>query len=231
MEGVVTRMDLDRSSDTLVQRRGDALRERIASVTAVRAVTIVAVTKGHGSEVVRAARSAGFDDLGESRAEELLAKTKEEIGPTPRWHYLGAIQRRKVKALASFVSLWQSVDREAAGCEIARYAPGAAVLVQVNVTGDPGRSGCSWGSVPSLVEALRRQGLDVRGLMAVPDRNEPGPQCERLARLASGLELTELSMGMSNDFEQALDHGSTMIRVGRALFGPRPIPDHERRQR
>ena len=185
-------------------------------------MTLVAVTKGFGPETVRAARAAGLDDLGESYGQELVAKA-HALGDPGRWHFLGAVQRRKVRALAPLVRLWQSVDRVAAGREIARHAPGAAVLVQVNVTGGAGRNGCAWESTPALVDELRNLDLDVRGLMAVAGREDPRPQFRRLAVLACELGLEELSMGMSADLEVALEEGSTMVRVGRDLFGSRPV--------
>lgn len=224
------------------------LREQIAHAADGRRITIVAVTKGHGADAVAAARAAGLDDLGESYARELVAKAGMEASAGPptvpgatgvpglgrtaaRWHFLGAVQRRKVRALAPLVHLWQSVDREAAGREIARHAAGAAVLVQVNVTGAPGRGGCSWEEAPGLVATLQELALDVRGLMAVAGRHEPRPQFRRLATLARDLGLPELSMGMSGDLEVAIQEGATMVRVGSALFGPRPVPDPDRRRR
>lgn len=205
------------------------VRERVADAADGRRVTLVAVTKGFGPETVKAARAAGLDDLGESYAQELVAKANA-MGAAGRWHFLGAVQRRKVRELAPLVTLWQSVDRAAAGQEIARHAPRAAVLVQVNVTGAPARNGCSWESAPALVDDLRNLDLDVRGLMAVAGREDPRPQFRRLAALASELGLEELSMGMSGDLEVALEEGSTMVRVGRDLFGSRPgasptVPD------
>lgn len=211
-----------------VARRLAEVRGRIAGVAGGRSVTIVAVTKGFGPDAVAAALAGGVGDVGESYAHELAAKASaspaDGAGPV-RWHFLGAVQRRKVRALAPLVHLWQSVDREAAGAEIARHAPGAAVLVQVNVTGAPGRNGCAWHEAPALVERLRGFDLDVRGLMAVAGRDRPRPQFARLASLAGDLGLAELSMGMSDDLEAAVQEGSTMVRVGRALFGGRPVPE------
>ncbi len=148
----------------------EAVAERLATVWARiagaggdgRSVTLVAVSKGAGADQVAAARDAGVGDFGENYAQELLAKQAVVDGGL-RWHLLGAIQRRKVAKLAPLVHLWQSVDRLAAGREIARHAPGGRVLVQVNVTGAPGRNGCSWKEAPALVEGLRGAGLDVRG--------------------------------------------------------------------
>jgi pyridoxal phosphate enzyme (YggS family) len=184
-------------------------------------VRIVAVTKGFGPDAVEAAVAAGLFDLGENYAQELAAKAPGAPAKV-RWHFLGRVQRNKVKALAPRVSCWQSVDRVPLGEALAARAPGAAVLVQVNVTGQANRTGCSWEEAPTLVGALRGAGLDVRGLMAVGPHDQPGPAFRRLAALAADLGLDELSMGMSGDLEEAVAAGSTMVRVGSALFGPRP---------
>lgn len=207
----------------------EAVAERVAEVRAriagaggdPRALTLVAVTKGFGPEQVAAVADAGIGDVGENYAQELLAKAgTAERGV--RWHFLGAVQRRKVRVLAPFVHLWQSVDRLAAGHEVARHAPGASVLVQVNVTEQPGRPGCAWSDAPGLVDGLRQADLDVRGLMAVGSAHGSRMEFRRLASLRAALGLQELSIGMSADLEVAVEEGSTMVRVGRALFGPRP---------
>ena len=216
-----------------LEERVAGVRRRIAAAAGPRPVTLVAVTKGFGASTVAAARAAGLHDLGESYAQELVVKAEAgagaQAGPAAsapsgvRWHFLGALQRRKVRRLAPLVHLWQSVDRGAAGAEIALHAPGARVLVQVNVSGLASRHGCSWDAAPALVAELRSLGLDVRGLMAVAGRgDDPRPQFRRLAALGDELGLEELSMGMSGDLEVALQEGSTMVRVGRDLFGPRP---------
>ena len=189
------------------------------------AVRVVGVTKGFGHDAVQAALGAGLQDLGENYAAELVAKA-EESGPEGGavWHYLGAIQRNKVAALARVVGVWQSVAREAEGARIARFAPGAAVMVQVDVTGLPGRNGCRAEGVPGLVDRLRALGLDVAGLMTVaaPGREAAASTFGEVTRLADQLELRERSMGMSDDLDEAVAAGSTMVRVGRALFGERP---------
>ncbi|MEO7837172.1 MAG: YggS family pyridoxal phosphate enzyme [Acidimicrobiales bacterium] len=198
------------------------VRDRIAAVGGdPDALTLVAVTKGFGPEQVAAVRAAGIVDVGENYAQELLAKSASTDAGA-RWHFLGAIQRRKVAALAPFVHLWQSVDRLVAGHEVARHAPGAAVLVQVNVTEQPGRPGCAWAEAPALVEGLRQADLDVRGLMAVGSTRGSRQEFRRLASLRAALGLQEVSIGMSDDLEVAVQEGSTMVRVGRSLFGPRP---------
>lgn len=208
-------------------RRVAEVRDRIAAAGADPAdVTLVAVTKGFGADRLRAAKDAGVADIGENYAQELLAKAAaggagDGDAAGVRWHFIGAIQRRKVARLAPLVHLWQSVDRVAAAGELARHAPGARVLVQVNVTGHPSRPGCAWKEAPALVDALQSAGLDVRGLMAVGDPGGSRLEFRRLAGMRRDLGLAEVSMGMSEDLEVAVEEGSTMVRVGRALFGPR----------
>ena len=187
-------------------------------------VKVVAVTKGFGAEAAAAAQAAGLGDLGENYAQELVAKAKsksEAAGPV-RWHMLGHVQRNKVKALASVVDVWQSVDRPELVRALAAHRPGASIFVQVNVTDDPGRNGCDWEDVPMLVEQAVAVGLDVRGLMAVGPRRDPTAAFRRLVSLADELGLAERSIGMSADLDIAVAEGSTMLRVGTALFGPRP---------
>ena len=187
-------------------------------------VLVVAVTKGFGADAVRAAVDAGLPDVGENQAQQLLAKVEAGVPSGTRWHFLGPVQRNKVKKLAPHVALWHALDRDAAGAEVARHRPGAAVLVQVNVAGDAARPGCSWADAAGLAGRLRDEGLDVRGLMGVAARG-PGArdQFRRLAALRDELGLRELSMGMSGDLEVAVEEGATIVRIGSALFGPRPI--------
>jgi PLP dependent protein len=149
-----------------------------------------------------------------------------------RWHFLGRVQRNKVRRLAPSVHLWQGVDRAAAGREIASRAPGARVLVQLNVSGLERRNGCVPADAPALVGELRAMELDVVGLMAVgpggPPENARSAYRD-LAAMADRLELPERSMGMTDDLEVAVEEGTTMVRVGRALFGARPVPTDLRR--
>ncbi|MEO6121811.1 MAG: alanine racemase, partial [Acidimicrobiales bacterium] len=225
---------VDRLTGTVAGRLAE-VRRRIEVAGGGRAVRVVAVTKGVAADLVAAALHAGVSDFGENYAEELLAKAAvvvpvvAPVESSCRWHFLGAVQRRKVRDLAPTVACWQSVDRLSAGQEIARRAPGATVLVQVEITGRPGRNGCAPDQAATLVERLRETGLNVAGLMAVGDRSDPRPGFRRLADLGRRLELAELSMGMSDDLEVAVNEGSTIVRVGRALFGPRPGPEDLRR--
>jgi hypothetical protein len=152
------------------------------------------------------------------------ADTAGQLAAT-EWHFLGAVQRNKVARLAPVVSCWQGLSRREEGEAIARRHPGATVLVQVNVSGLAGRGGCAPERVTELVAALRDQPLDVAGLMAVgppgpPDAARPG--FALVSSLADALDLPVRSMGMSDDLVVALSEGSTMVRLGRALFGDRP---------
>ncbi len=233
-------------------QRVDAVRARI-----VRAggdpdrVSLVAVTKGRSPAEVALALQAGLIDLGENYAQELVAKASalaERWGPDeqpprplpegsssgrgwPRWHFIGQLQRNKIPKLAPLVSLWHTVDRPELGEAIARHAPAAAVLVQVNVTGEAQKAGCTPEAAPELVSALRGEGLDVRGLMTVGPAGDPEaarPGFRLLRRLADRLHLPECSMGMSGDLEVAVSEGSTIVRVGTALMGTRPVQRYVR---
>jgi pyridoxal phosphate enzyme (YggS family) len=193
-------------------------------------VTVVAVTKGFGADAGRAAFEAGLLDLGENYADELVEKAGELAAGGlrgQRWHFLGSVQRNKVARLAHDVALWQSVDRVEEGAAIARHAPGASVLVEVEASGLPGRGGVPLEAVAPLVGKLSALGLDVRGLMTVAppiavDSDATARAFSSVGRLVTELGLEDASMGMSDDLELAVAAGATMVRVGRALFGPRP---------
>jgi pyridoxal phosphate enzyme (YggS family) len=185
---------------------------------------IVAVTKGWTADVVEAARSVGLADVGENYAQELLAKS---VGGSQgvRWHFLGPVQRNKVKRLAPVVASWHGIDRAVAADAVAAASPGVEVFVEVNLTGIPGRPGCQPEEVPALVEHCRTQRLDLSGLMTIAPGGDPAGarECFRwLAGSARQLGLPELSMGMSDDFEVAVQEGATTLRLGRVLFGSRP---------
>jgi PLP dependent protein len=189
------------------------------------AVTLVAATKTVPADRIAEALTAGVVDVGENRAQELLAKAPvlAALTPAPRWHFLGPLQRNKVRALAPVVSCWQSIDRLNLGETIAHHAPGAHVFVEVNLAGEAQKAGCPPGEAAALVDALRDRGLVVAGLMAVPPvGDDPRRWFTRLRDLAAAVHAPELSMGMSDDFEVAVEEGATLVRVGRALFGQRP---------
>lgn len=214
-----------------VAERLVAVRERIAAAARRSgreqdAVRLVAVTKGVAPDRISIAVTAGVSDLGENRAQELLAKREAvEAAGAVQWHFVGRLQRNKVPKLAPVVAWWHSVDREVLGPPIARHASDARVLVQVDVGDEPQKGGCAPSATPALVGSLRADGLRVVGLTTIPPQGaDPRPMFATLRDLAADLDLAELSMGMTDDFEVAIEEGATMVRVGRAIFGPRP-PD------
>jgi len=187
-------------------------------------VTLVAVSKEVDAAAVLDAAAAGQRDFGENRAQELKVKVDALAAHTDplRWHFIGRLQRNKVKAVAPSVALWHSVDRFEIGEVIARYAPGARVLIQVNVGNEDQKGGCPPHAAAALVGSLARLGLHVEGLMTVPPQlDDPRRHFAALRDLATRLGLTTLSMGMSGDFEAAIGEGATVVRVGTSVFGPR----------
>ncbi|MEI7624152.1 MAG: YggS family pyridoxal phosphate-dependent enzyme, partial [Actinomycetes bacterium] len=170
---------------------------------------------------------AGLTMLGENYAQELLAKN-EELTPAERdqveWHFLGRLQRNKVRALASIVSVWQSVDRSELLEEIARRAPGARVMIQLKLSEEPQKGGASFADGPMLAERAQKMGLDVVGLMGVGAVGAPADSSAAFAQLvalADQLGVAERSIGMTDDLELAVAEGSTLLRVGTGLFGAR----------
>lgn len=224
---------------TLVARR-QVLRERIAAAGGdAERIEIVAVTKRFPPRAIELALAAGFTAIGENYAQELIAKAGAieldegaagaEIAPV--WHMIGGLQRNKIKKLAALVPLptvadvvFQTIDRADLASEVAKRLPGATVFIQVNTTGEGQKSGCSVSEVPQLVDHVRDVGLALEGLMTIgpTDGTDPTPGFETLRRLADDHALVHCSMGMSADIEAAVVAGTTMIRVGSALFGPRP---------
>jgi pyridoxal phosphate enzyme (YggS family) len=217
---------------TVAERLAD-VRRRIERAGGGPEVAVLAVTKGFGPEAIAAAVIAGCPSVGENYAQELLAKLDALDaldaleGRRPEVHFIGRLQSRKVRALAGVVDVWQTIDRPVLVDEVARRAPGARIMVQVNVSDEPQKGGCAPGEAPALVTAAREAGLDVEGLMTVgrtgrPDAAREGFRMLRL--LADEVGVRQRSMGMSEDLEVAVSEGSTMVRVGTALFGDRPPP-------
>ncbi|HEY6530932.1 MAG TPA: YggS family pyridoxal phosphate enzyme [Acidimicrobiales bacterium] len=221
-----------------VAERLASVRDRIDRAGGGRPVAVVAVTKGFGADAVRAALALGLDAIGENYAQELLAKAEALAESVPsgldqpapgtavaRWHFLGRLQRNKVRHLARLVAVWESVDRPELVDELARRAPGTRVFVQANLSGEPQKGGASLDDVAALVARGRDAGLAVEGLMGVAPAGPPEaarPGFRRLVALAEELALPERSIGMSADLEVAVEEGATVVRVGRDLFGPRP---------
>ena len=186
-------------------------------------VAIVAVTKTFDASLVRVARLVGLTSMGENYVDELESKRGAVDDPSVRWHYLGALQTNKIARVLAVADVVSTVSREKEVRKIAALRPGMTIDVQVDLTGAPGRNGAPLADVASLVARAREEGLDVRGLMTVasPDPRTARDQFARVEKLATDLGLRARSMGMSDDLELAVAHGSTEVRVGRALFGPR----------
>lgn len=200
------------------------VRERIAGAGGDPAtVRVVAVTKTFPASAVRAAVAAGIESVGENYVAELEQKRADCADLAVAWHYLGALQGNKIARAALAADLLCGVSRVRELERIARVAPGAACYLEVDFTEIPGRSGAAPEAVADLVARGRDLGLDVRGLMTVapPDPQGAARAFTLTAQLADRLDLAERSMGMSEDLELAVRAGSTEVRVGRALFGPR----------
>jgi pyridoxal phosphate enzyme (YggS family) len=202
-----------------------ATRRRIEQLAGDRVVELIAVTKGFGADAIEAAAAAGCAAIGENYAQELVAKLGEVDAP-PTVHFIGQLQSNKVRALAGIVDVWQTIDRASLADEIARRAPAARGFVQVNTTGEIDKGGCRPDETAALVAHCRDRGLVVQGLMTVgPTSGDvAGTRAAfaMLRRLADELDLPSCSMGMSGDFEVAIELGATHVRIGSALFGDRP---------
>lgn len=209
----------------------DRLGEVLQRIDAVRAedqtVSLVAVSKRFSADVAASAFAAGCEDLGENYAQELQGKAVDlaDRGLRPRWHMIGPVQRNKVRKIASIVTLWHSVDRPELLTEIAKRTDGTPnVLLQVNFTEEDSKSGSSPDQLDSLLDHAREVGVEVRGLMAMGPTDtsvDPRPTFAACRAAVDRLGLAECSIGMSGDFELAIQEGSTMVRIGSAIFGPR----------
>jgi len=197
-------------------------------------VRIVAVTKTHGPEAVRAAVAAGLRDIGENRVQEALQKQDALLDVSVEWHLVGTLQRNKAKYAAGRFVLIHSVDRVDLAAELDRRAtPGTRqpILVQVNCSAEPQKGGVAPASLPVLLDQLRMlERIEVQGLMTMSALTEDRAEQRRAFRLLrelrdaserAGHRLPELSMGMSGDYPIAVEEGATMIRLGTILFGER----------
>ena len=207
-----------------------ALRNRIAQAGGTD-VALVGVTKTFGSQAWRFAKAAGCDAVGENYAQEVVQKAGEvALADRLPVHFIGQLQSNKIKQLVGIVDVWQSIDRLALLTEIAKRTPesGSQVLLQVNVTGEDEKGGCAPAQVAELSRAARDLGIEVLGLMAVGPTNEDPIVTRSAFRMLRALVdehgLRQCSMGMTGDLEIAVEEGSTMVRVGSALFGNRPSP-------
>ena len=203
------------------------VRARIAtSAPAPDRVRVVAVTKTFGLEEVLAAAAVGLGDVGENYVDELESKRGGAGAATLRWHYLGALQTNKIARVCTYADVICGVSRVRELERIATCHTDATLYLQVDFTGAQGRNGASPSSIEGLAARARSLELNLRGLMCVA---APGKQAARSAfsattRIADALGLAERSMGMTEDLEIACELGSTEVRVGRELFGPRVSP-------
>jgi hypothetical protein len=221
------------SSD--VAQRLLAVRERIAGACRRTgrpedSVLLVAVSKGQPEAAIRAAAAAGQTCFAENYAQELWHKALALADLGVQWHFVGGLQRNKAKKVVGLAALIQTVDDRALAEEIDRRAAARdivqEVLVQVNVVREPQKSGVAPEALPDLLAAVA--GLPhvrCRGLMAIPpepdDPETSRPHFRALRALAATHGLPHLSMGMSADFEVAIEEGASLVRVGTAIFGPR----------
>ncbi|GIW13268.1 MAG: YggS family pyridoxal phosphate enzyme [Tepidiforma sp.] len=223
-----------------VAERVAAVRQRIASACARAGrdpaeVRLIAVSKTFGAEAVAEAVAAGITEFGENRVQEALAKqpavealVRERGLPSPAWHLVGHLQSNKAKAAAGAFAILHGIDSIGLLNVLNRAAGDRrlAVLLEVNVAGEATKFGFAPGAVAEAVDAARGlPGVEVIGLMTVAPRvanpELARPVFRELARLAREHGLRELSMGMTEDFEVAIEEGATMVRIGRAIFGER----------
>jgi pyridoxal phosphate enzyme (YggS family) len=214
------------------------VRERIATAARAagrppEAIRLLAVSKKMPADDVRAAAAAGQRAFGENYAQELRDKSALLAGePTPpEWHFIGPLQSNKVKYVAGHAALVHSVDSAALLDAIEARGVPQRCLVQVNVAGEASKKGVPAGELPALLDrfaAMKNVRCD--GLMLIPPRGDARPHFAALRALRDreaaiarpNVDLRELSMGMTDDLEVAVEEGATIVRVGTAIFGPRP---------
>jgi pyridoxal phosphate enzyme (YggS family) len=222
---------------TDIKANVDVVRQRIerACRRAGRApdgVTLVAVTKTVAPPAIAAAFAAGISHFGENRVQEAVAKIQQlsDLTPRPTWHMVGHLQTNKAKTAVEIFDLVHSVDSvrlaEALNQRTRKTLP---VLLEVNVADEDSKSGFSMADVTSALKELSTlPRLVIKGLMTVAplvdDPEQVRPVFRRLCSLRDSLRLEHLSMGMTDDFEVAIEEGATMVRIGRAIFGERRTP-------
>jgi len=194
-------------------------------------ITLIAVSKTRASDDIRPLLEAGHRVFGENRVQEAADKwpALKADYPDSELHMIGQLQSNKAAEAVALFDYIHSLDRpsllKALAKEMDRQNRRIPCFVQVNIGEEPQKGGCEIAAVPELVEQARQAGLNIAGLMAIPpDDSNPAPYFALLAKLARDQGLAGLSMGMSGDFESAIKLGATHVRVGTALFGPRPTP-------
>ena len=201
-------------------------------------ITLIAVSKTIGPAVIQQGVDAGITDLGENRVQEAAEKVERVTGPALRWHLIGHLQSNKVRHAVRMFDVIHTVDSVGLSSRLDRIAGEMGrtptVLVQVKLGDEPAKSGADPRSLPAILEALdSAPNLRLRGLMVIPPLSESSESTrgyfKRLREIRDGLnqgrpsdrQLADLSMGMSGDFEIAIEEGATMVRVGTAIFGSR----------
>ncbi|NNG17616.1 MAG: YggS family pyridoxal phosphate-dependent enzyme [Gemmatimonadales bacterium] len=198
-------------------------------------VRIIAVTKTHGPDAVRAATLAGIEAIGENRIQEALAKQDALPDVAVEWHFIGRLQRNKVRRAIDRFTWIHSVDRPALAQELERRipldSPRQRILVEVNCSGEPQKGGVEPDELMALLETVAECGrLELRGLMTMAEYTTDQQVQRRTFQLLrtlrdqaalAGHPVPELSMGMSGDYTVAVEEGATMIRLGTLLFGGR----------
>jgi len=215
---------------SVVAERYQALQDRIARASGRdfndSAITVVGVTKAQGAWAIDAAAACGINNVAENYAQECVSKLTEiTVATPPRMHFVGRLQRNKVKLLAGRVDVWQTVDRPELITEISRRAPGTEVMIQVNISAEAAKGGCNPASVEQLASQATDAGLNLVGLMGIGPLGSPEDArsgFKLLRRLVTSLGLAHCSMGMTDDLEVAVAEGATMLRIGRSIFGERP---------
>ena len=213
------------TSETYSEEIKERLEEinKIIDNKAQNPVTLVGVTKGFTHEEVNISSKLGIKNFGENYAQELLTKNPL-VEPEISWHFIGQLQSNKIRKISHLVDVWHSVTSLKLAREIHNRNDQAKILLQVSVLGPSNSKGFEVEELPDLIFQLRDENIDVSGLMTM---GVPGDMIatrfvfERLRKLADTFELSECSMGMSDDFEIALESGSSMIRIGSAIFGNR----------
>ena len=184
-----------------------------------KSVKLIAVSKLQPIEKLQEAMAAGHRVFGENYAQEL--RDKAAALPDAEWHFIGALQSNKVKMIAGKIALVHTCDRVSLAKELAKRGP-QRVLIEVNVGREPQKAGVLPEDAPALLEQIKGL-VQVDGLMCIPPaEGDPRPHFRALRALRDQLGLDELSMGMSADYETAIEEGATIVRVGTAIFGQRP---------
>ncbi len=216
-----------------VATRLESVRSRIAAAARRSGrdpdeITLVLASKTQPASALKAAYQAGARDFGENYVQEASIKQRELSDLTIRWHFIGHLQTNKAKTAATMFDLIHSVDSARVAASLGAAKPRLRCLVEVNLAGERSKTGIAPGEVECLIDSSR-DSVEVAGLMTIPPVGESRSRFAELRELrdrlaaSTGLALSELSIGMTDDFEVAIEEGATIVRVGRAVFGQRII--------